>query len=109
MLTTYSTFKELHLFLKLPIEVRLKIWRDAARRSRIVAMAFAYSPYGLPVNSRSDRRRTESGRKQMDHDEDCRYLRVCPQTRATPMLWTNAEARNEGLKIYELRSFNIGR
>ncbi|KAF8848696.1 hypothetical protein BDZ45DRAFT_262228 [Acephala macrosclerotiorum] len=78
-------------FPRLPIELRLKIWRHAMNEPRLIELE-----WGPDLSEITN-----------SHRGSHQWHRVCPRSRQPPaLLHTNQESRYEALLVYSLRSFD---
>lgn len=114
-LTEFSPLTEFQPFPRLPIELRLKIWKLASLQPRIIAIKFAADAVKPPMDFSLVRKSysfysdEEFARIKLalEREPVHQIVRVCPKSRVPAMMHTNHEARVEAQRIYELRKLSI--
>ncbi|KAH6721052.1 hypothetical protein BKA61DRAFT_665812 [Leptodontidium sp. MPI-SDFR-AT-0119] len=86
-----KTLTEFHLFPKLPIELRMKVYKLASRQPRIVSLEFKHDIKDPVVRYAN----------LEDLDQIHRAIRVCPASRVPVLMQVHRESRQECMVLYK--------
>ncbi|KAH7369622.1 hypothetical protein BKA65DRAFT_544351 [Rhexocercosporidium sp. MPI-PUGE-AT-0058] len=86
-----KTLTEFHLFPKIPIELRMKVYSLASRQPRIVALEFRHDLRDAAVLSANP--------KYLDRVH--RAIRVCPASRVPALMQVHRESRQDCMVLYK--------
>ncbi|KAG4428604.1 hypothetical protein IFR05_015915, partial [Cadophora sp. M221] len=86
-----KTLTEFHLFPKLPVELRLKVYKLASRQPRIVALESHHDMDDPVVRDANPK----------DRDKLHRSIRACPASRVPILMQVHRESRQECMLLYK--------